>query len=125
MKESKEESKQEKPRKYVLERSGERNLVFEGVCLAEVNTREPTGPRQDRYDEYTLYRTVGGKYILFHEYTSHWQGERSYTEAWIGDSAAEVLEQARFEDSDGRSILPDAVVTLADKAGIDFGEHLD
>lgn len=123
-----EESKQEsEPESYVIERDGKRDLTFRGREIASVSTQEWSGPGpgQNRWDIYTLYRTDGGKYVLAHEYVTQWEGERGSNEAWIADTDNEALECARFRDSDGEGILPDAVKKLARNAGIDLTEHID
>jgi len=103
-------------------RTGQRPLTFEGILLAESTTREINGPRSNRWHNYELHRTRGGKYVLVHEYITLWQGEANFRDAWVSEDANEVFQRA-VENNDG--YFSDALVELAWKAGIDIAEKLE
>lgn len=107
--------------KYRVERDGEKDLVFEGEIVASVDGRIVAGREMNRWDEYTLYKTLKGKYILEHQYITLWQGERNLNEAWIGDDPAETLKKAGFDQVQ----IPRLIKDLAKEAGIDIAEHVE
>jgi len=107
-----------------VERDGKRNLSFQGVLIAEEDNRWIAGREGTRWDEYALYRTKGGGFVLAHTYRTLWQGELSSHEAWIGDTAEAVLDQAKYLDGD-QEVYPQTIKELAEKAGVDLSEHLD
>jgi len=63
----------EKTERIVVERDGERDLSFTGKKVAEISTREDGSTR---WQEYTVYQTKGGKYVIAGASISLWQGEQ-------------------------------------------------
>jgi len=113
---------------YVIRRDGKPPIRFKGRELAETNTRgrTPEGHEDSRWDRYTLYMTRAGKYVLVHEYVTQWQGELGRQEAWTGEDPAVLITGAGYDDPDGgERVLPEALVDLAERAGIDIAEQLE
>jgi len=80
-------------KKIRLQRDDKKDLVFEGVELAESSNRRFEGPGQNRYTTLTLYKTKGGKYVLLDEYRTHWQGEDDRITAEVYDTVDDLLEE--------------------------------
>ena len=73
-----------------LERTGKPALVFTGGLLAESSGKWVSGKVQNRWHDLALYKTESGKYVAHVEYTTHWQGELGYSEAWVIDDPVDV-----------------------------------
>ena len=129
MSENIEGTKEKKESKeYELQRDGMRPLSFGGIELGSVSDYYRDGKDQTRWDEYTLYRTRAGKYVLGHVYHTQWQGEASRSEASIHDSAQDALMSAAFDDpdeEDEEEILPNLIAELAKECDIDISEKID
>jgi hypothetical protein len=96
-------------------RDGEKNLRFVGELLASASSRSHQGPRSQRWQELTLYRTQGGKFVAARVGRTIWQGEVDRYEAVVGDTAA-VQEFFGFCDEAKR---------IYDKAGLDADEVVE
>jgi len=84
--------------KLRLHRDGMKDLVFQGELLGSSSTRWIGSQEQTRWNEYELYKTKGGKYVLAKIYKTCWQGE-------VGSEEAEVytLDGLRNEYSEEMS----------------------
>lgn len=112
---------------YTLERDGDKPLKFSGQELAWVSNQEPSGENQSRWDEYTLYRTTKGTFVIAHEYKTQWQGEICRHEVWYGPDAKDLLVDCGYDDPDDKDghVLPNLIVRLAREAGIDISETIE
>ena len=77
--------------KFEIMRDTEKNLVFEGEKVAFVSNKWINGQDQSRWNELTLYRTKGGKYVLKRKYVTCWQGESGSLEADIYDNVSDLV----------------------------------
>jgi len=68
-----------------------KDLVFSGRELSNSSTETIQGEGQNRFNELTLYKTDGGKYIYCNEFITRWQGEKGRTTAQVYDSAEELV----------------------------------
>lgn len=107
-----------------LSRDGKTPLAFCGRLVASATTRTSTGPNQNRWDNYELYVTRAGKYVLAHEYHTQWQGESDRHEAWVGEDARAIILGAAYDD-DGETVVPEVLVELAENAAIDISDHIE
>lgn len=83
---------------YVLKRTGDRPLKFNGELVAEVGGKWHAGAEQNRWYEIRVYRTAGGKYVVEVAYETMWQGEDSYHYARVCNTIRDVLEEIEFFD---------------------------
>jgi len=63
----------EEMKEITVERDGEKDLSFVGKKVAEISTR---GNSSTRWQEYTVYQTKGGKYVIAGASITLWQGEQ-------------------------------------------------
>ncbi len=82
--------------KYLIKRTGESPLSFEGNILAESNGRWAGGKEQNRWHDVTLYETETHKYVLSIEYHTLWQGELDHYYAQFADSVEELKDLVRY-----------------------------
>lgn len=75
-----------------LTRSGERDVRFEGVLLAEVSNRSHQGPFQNRWTEIDVYRTVAGKFVCQVTQRSLWVNEADHFEVYVRDRLDELVD---------------------------------
>ena len=101
-----------------IERSGKRVLAFRGRKVGESSTHSHQGYTQNRWDEYRLYVSVRGTYILEHEYSTQWQGESGHIEAVTAATIPALIEDAREEMWEDGPDLPDAVRECIEDAGL-------
>lgn len=90
---------------HSLPRTGAPNLAFEGELLARALGEEhlPAGRRNPRWHDLSLYRTRGGKYVLFISLISDWQRrdgtiEPAHHVATVLESEVAVREAVRAHD---------------------------
>lgn len=120
-----ESQESERVQEYAVRRDDEADLEFSGVKIASEDTRWSAGRESTRWEEYRLYRTIAGIYVLAHAYRTQWQGEENHYEAWTGPDPKALILGACYDDDAGETILPRAVKALAEAAGIDIAEHID
>lgn len=113
-----------KEERYVIERTGQKNLAFTGFKLESVSTWESNGPHNNRWNDLTMYNTIGGKYILQDEYTTQWQGESNTSKVYIADNPKAAIEKA-MEESEYPEVFPEVLKELAKKMNIDFTEEVE
>lgn len=106
---------------YRISRNGRKDLVFEGEILATVNDHSFNSWGRERWDEYTLYKSKNGKFIVQHAYITFYQGEDNIHEAWVSNTAEKALQRAGSDEIE----VPRLIKELAGAAGIDFSEHID
>jgi len=58
-----------------VHRDGMKDLVFEGELLGAASNRYIGGQSQTTWFELELYKTKGGKYVLYEGFKTCWQGE--------------------------------------------------
>ena len=81
--------------KIRIHRGNMKDLVFTGEEIASASNKWINGQDQSRWEDLTLYRTTGGKYVLQREYCTQWQGESGSDDAEIFDNVAELNEHFR------------------------------
>jgi len=81
----------EEQAEYIVERDDAPNLRFWGQILADATSREPYNDG-GRWQELTLYKTVGGKYVCSKVDVSCWVGERTRYKAIVCESISDVIE---------------------------------
>jgi hypothetical protein len=91
--------------RYSLPRTGAPNLAFDGELLAQVvgDAYLPAGRRNPRWHDLSLYRTRGGKYVLFISLISDWERrdrtlEPEHHVATVLDSEAAVRRALETHD---------------------------
>ena len=102
-------------KRYTLPRTGAPPLNLRGMHVGHASTYTNQG---GRWDDYRLYVTLGGRYVLYHEYKTQWQGESGHIEAIVGDSIPAILESARgtiWTDYE-RQQYPEVINDLLDDA---------
>lgn len=112
---------QAKAIKYVVDRDGERDLVFAGDILAQVSSHSNVGPQQNRWTEIDIYRTRKGKYIVAIRGRTCWQGEINRHEAHVCDDEAAVI---RALSQDG-TYISDLAKKAMDEAEIEYNENIE
>jgi hypothetical protein len=83
---------------FTLKNDGGRNVRFTGEEIACASGKWAAGREQNRYTRLTLFRTDGGKYVLYDEYITQWQGEFCSDKVFILDSAAAIYDHLLGED---------------------------
>ncbi|MFH1764776.1 MAG: hypothetical protein ABIF09_11345 [Gemmatimonadota bacterium] len=111
---------------YRIPRDGKKDLVFTGQLLGHGTSRRYDGSNwSTRWDEYDLYRTKGGRFVLAHEYKSQWQGEGGIEEAWVEDTVEVAIAHGGFNDGYREVEMPDGIKDLLRDAGIDVVEQVE
>lgn len=85
---------------YCLPRTGAPSLSFRGELLAEVQGEEFLEPRgrNPRWHDLELYRTAGGRHVLYVRYRTDWPGEVGHDLAMVLESPQNVAEALRSLD---------------------------
>jgi hypothetical protein len=104
---------------YTLKRDGEPDLRIAGELLGDASSHSHQGPKQNRWEEVTLYRTKGGKYAAAVTRRSQWQGENDTHTAVIASGARELLEALEGED------VVDLAKEALSEAGVEAAEDLE
>lgn len=73
---------------FRVQRTGDRDLVFSGVLLADLSSRDHAG--QTRWTEIRVYRTDAGKYVTEQIGRSTVRGEIDRRDVKVVDAATEV-----------------------------------
>jgi EXLDI family protein len=77
---------------YTLRRDDKPPLRFRGRQLAYADT---AGPNSTRWTEVTVYRTAGGKCVLYIREVSQWQGEGTSRWGWTVSRPTEIPDYIR------------------------------
>jgi len=85
-------------KEYVLKRTGDRPLKFNGELVAEVGGKWHAGVEQNRWHEIRVYMTASGKYVVEIAYETMWQGEDSCRYAMVCNAVRDVLEEIKLFD---------------------------
>ncbi|MBS3949739.1 MAG: hypothetical protein KGZ53_03630 [Peptococcaceae bacterium] len=85
-------------KEYTLTRTGDRPLQFSGECIAAADGKYHAGQEQNRWHEMSVYRTMGGKYVVEVAYRTQWQGEEAHYRAAICETIEEVITSLRSID---------------------------
>jgi len=98
-----------------VRRDGLRDLSFLGKELSWASTQEDN--RDSRWEEYHLYQTKGGKYVIAREYYTLWQGETNHYEGWIGETLRQVFQKAFDLKNPSRIAkeLADGIIDLSER----------
>lgn len=92
------------PKRYRVERDGDRDLAFRGWRIGEGSDGSggTSGYAHDwnRGTDVRIYVTTGGNYVIYKRYWSCWQGERERHEAAIHRSSTAALAAMRRTDCD-------------------------
>jgi hypothetical protein len=86
-------------RQYELKPSSGRTIRFKGKELASASGAWVGGREQSRWTDLALYKTTGGRYVLWICYHTQWQGEQNCYTAHVCQTAEDVY--ARLEDQEG------------------------
>jgi hypothetical protein len=78
--------------KFLIQRTGDAPLKFEGELIAESDGKYAAGNDQNRWHNLRLYRTSKGNIVAECEYLTCWQGELGHQEAAALGSVAEAIE---------------------------------
>jgi hypothetical protein len=76
---------------------GQEDLSFSGSLLTTESDQWINGQEQNRWNEYSLYRTAAGAYIIVSEYITLWQGERCSKSYEVFDNKDALIEHAKGE----------------------------
>lgn len=109
---------------WKLERTGDVPLKFAGYVIGADSSYMPYGPNQDIYEEYTLYRTQGGKYVLDIDHKNQWERHSDTEEAFISDDLKGLIEKYREAHSWEDGYLPEELINILEKAG-DIAEEVE
>jgi hypothetical protein len=82
---------------FTIQRDGQPPLKFRGELVAEEESRERQGPRQNRWHEIALYRTVKGKWVAAVVFRTCWQGEEDSRMAYVCESDAALCDSLQHE----------------------------
>lgn len=95
--------------KIRVARDGQRDLVFQGVVIAETNNQH----RDDtRWTVLKMWKTQAGKYVIQRQHITRWQGERDTVEAEVFDTVEALGEHYGAEISNLEySLIAEAVET--------------
>jgi hypothetical protein len=78
-----------------LNRTGGRPLVFRGVEVASVNTKQAG---DTRWSKAMVYRAENGVVVLGHAKMTNWQGEKDHFDAKQVDNAGALVAFLERED---------------------------
>lgn len=89
-------------KRYVVKRSGQTPLAFEGEVLASFATsfdraHPDYSGRPGRAESVTVYRTKGGKYVVAVAHLTCWQGGHDHYDAQVFGSLSSALNYLAFE----------------------------
>ena len=83
--------KQAEINEYTVERDDAPNLRFCGQILADATSRKSYNDG-GRWQELTLYKTAGGKYVCCKVDVTRWIGERTRYKAVVCEGISDVIE---------------------------------
>lgn len=98
-----------------LQRDRDRNVRFTGEKSAQVSSYQPTGSRQSRWVELTLYRTNKSQFVCQQIGVSLWKDEYDRYTVFVADDAKSLVDQV------GTGWL---AKKLYDEAGIDYAADI-
>ena len=78
-------------RDYIVERDNAVDLRFKGQILADATSRKSYNDG-GRWQELTLYKTAGGKYVCCKVDVTRWIGERTRYKAVVCEGISDVIE---------------------------------
>jgi hypothetical protein len=96
-----------------LEQTHGKGVRFTGEVIAEASGHRVGGKEQSRYTDLTLYRTKAGKYILFIEHITCWEGEQNTSTLHVCDDAHRVFDV--LSDGEGLGRLDTLLLQRAAK----------
>lgn len=96
----------------VITRTGERPLRFTGILISEGTNKTP---ESNRWANVRIYRTKGGKVVVWVERRTQWQGERDNDAAMSFTTAGEAIDWLRKEDGSFGISSQDAIERAAAK----------
>ena len=85
-------------RKFLIKRSGDRALSFEGRLIAKAGAQGDYGEAKERWHTLALYHTETGKFVASVEYHATWEGEEEWFEAFVSDMPEKLIEQLQEYD---------------------------
>ena len=68
------------------------DISFDGEVIGSWGSKETNGPNSSRWEEWTLYKTLSGKFVYEFVYRTLWQGESDDVQVHIFDSIDEFKE---------------------------------
>jgi len=74
------------------------DIEFKGERFATASTHSNVGPTQNRWEEYTIYKTAKGSFVCHKEHISQWQDEPSTAEGCVASSHQAILDFFGFDD---------------------------
>ena len=117
-----EEEEATQDEQFEIRRTAGRLLRFRGERLAHVSEHSHQGSTQNRWYEFCLYRTTGGRYVLEQDYFTQWQGESNSITARVLDTIPDVIAALAFESGEVTGALE---LELLEKAGIEYSEEVE
>jgi hypothetical protein len=94
-------------KEFTVTRDGDRDLKFRGTLLASA---APECRGQERWREYRVYKTVGGKYVLSRVGRSVLHNERDKFEAFMWNSDQPGTEYGDLLSGPREKVLSDVLV---------------
>ena len=90
---------------WVLERTEDRDLRFQGLLLGEGSDRFSTGRSSSRWSECRIFSIDGaaGRYVVALARLSCWQGELDHRQAIVCESPGSVVDALTVDGVLGRS----------------------
>lgn len=67
-------------------------LEFQGILLSNVNDEYKNGKNQSRWNEHQLYKMKEGKYLIYTQDITRWQGEENNENYTIFQNLEELNE---------------------------------
>lgn len=86
------------PRKFLLNRSGDRALSFRGRKLAQSGEQGTQGEAKDRWHTITVYHTESDRFVAYIEYHATWEGEEEWSSAYVANSAEDLVKDLQEHD---------------------------
>lgn len=86
------------PRKFLLTRSGDRALSFQGRKLAQAGEQGTQGEAKDRWHTIAIYHTDTNRFVGHVEYHATWDGEEAWASAFVADTADDLVQQLQEHD---------------------------
>lgn len=83
---------------FVIERTGDRPLQFDGEKIASATSEMTAGKVGNRWHELTLYRTSTGQFVLVVLYQTLWTEEMNHQTAWLVNHEKDLVEKLQQYD---------------------------
>ena len=102
---------------WVVERTGERDLRFQGLLLGEGSDRVSTGRSSSRWSETRIFSIDGapGRYVVALARLTCWQGELDHHQAIVCESPQGVID----------ALVVDGVLGLSEKEALQAASKCD